>query len=315
MRQAIARDFAAVPGIEVVMPVDSRLTAEDEPGIHVHRLDRSVTGVIESLAAASDYSLLIAPETDGILEQLTERVEQAGGRSIGSRPRAIGLTGDKARLAHHFYGAGIRSPQTYVIEPSHKTLPGDWEGPSLVKPRDGAGSVETRVVHDRRRPDWLTRRAQAIVQPYLPGEPMSASFLVDVSGGLTLLGVGRQDINVDRDGRISYRGGIILSSLHEAPEVVIKALSSVNEYLGSRRLRGFVGVDYLADPASGVTVLEINPRPTTSYVGLAKRLGSGTIAGAWLDSMEGPLAATDWPGRIRAARSGLDVCFDASGLT
>jgi predicted ATP-grasp superfamily ATP-dependent carboligase len=49
-----------------------------------------------------------------------------------------------------------------------------------------------------------------------------------------------------------------------------------------------VGVDYLWDDATGLaTVLEINPRPTTSYVGLARWLSPGTLARAWLDLVSG----------------------------
>ena len=48
-------------------------------------------------------------------------------------------------------------------------------------------------------------------------------------------------------------------------------------------LRGFVGVDYVWEPTRReVTILEINPRPTTSYVGFRLLLPPGCLAGAWL---------------------------------
>jgi predicted ATP-grasp superfamily ATP-dependent carboligase len=300
MRRAIARDFASVPGVSVVMMLDKRLPREEIPGVKVRMVEEGEAGVLEVIAAQCDYSLLIAPETDGVLANLTEGVMRVGGRTIGSKARAIRMTGDKARLAHHFYGHEIPSPKTWMIGNLRRELPVDWEGPIVFKPRLGAGSVDTVIVHDRNHPVWLTmRKEQFIAQPYLPGRPMSASFLVDSSGIAKLLGVGSQRIKIDGDGKISYRGGTILSGVTDCPKVVEGAINSVN--------------DYLDDPNNGITVLEINPRPTTSYVGLATMLGPGMIAGAWLDAMLGPLDSTDWPCRLKAARRGRDVSFNADG--
>ena len=55
-------------------------------------------------------------------------------------------------------------------------------------------------------------------------------------------------------------------------------------------LRGFVGVDFLWDEARRqATVLEINPRPTTSCVGLTRLLPPGQLADAWLVAFEEPV--------------------------
>ncbi|MGD0042302.1 MAG: hydantoinase/oxoprolinase family protein [Isosphaeraceae bacterium] len=48
-------------------------------------------------------------------------------------------------------------------------------------------------------------------------------------------------------------------------------------------LRGFVGVDFFWEPELGeTTVLEINPRATTSFVGLGRLLPAGHLAAVWL---------------------------------
>jgi predicted ATP-grasp superfamily ATP-dependent carboligase len=313
MRRAIARDFASVPGVNVVMMLDSRLSREEIPGVKVRMVGEGETNVLEAVSIECDYALLIAPETDNILANLTDNVLRVGCCSLGSKARAIRMTGDKARLAHHFYGEDIPSPKTWMIGSSRSELPDEWEGLIVFKPRMGAGSVDTVIVHDRKPPEWVTMLNMAIAQPYLPGQPMSASFIVDSAGRATLLGVGRQRIEIDGDGKISYQGGTILMGITDCPKGVERAINSVNDYLGINGLRGFVGVDYLDDPDRGITVLEINPRPTTSYVGLSTLLGPGLIAGAWLDAMLGPLDSTDWPARLKAARQGHDVSFHADG--
>jgi predicted ATP-grasp superfamily ATP-dependent carboligase len=315
MRRAIVDDFAAVPGVRVVSTIDSRLPFESRPGVDV-RITPDREGLrFESLAADADYTALIAPETDGILAELTRTVERAGGRSLGSGPRAIDLCADKARLAHHFVGRDIPSPPTRTLRPGDRTSSADWDGPIVVKPRFGAGSVDTFVVRDRRHPTWAgrDRGGPMVAQPYLPGEPMSASLLVDVGGNATLLAVGRQRIEVDPEGRIWYRGGTITGGLVECPAAVEAAVASVIASSRFPGLRGFVGVDFLLDAQGRAVVLEINPRPTTSFVGLARMLPPGTIAGAWLAAIDGPLEGTDWPARLRPARTSPAVSFDADG--
>jgi predicted ATP-grasp superfamily ATP-dependent carboligase len=250
--------------------------------------------------------VLVAPETDGLLAKLTRSIANAGGRSIGSSPEAVELTTDKARLAEHFEAGGIPTPPTLIFDTSIG-LPKECKGTVVIKPIDGAGSLDTFVVRDTRSlPTVLEPARKMLVQPYLPGIPSSASFLVDRDGRARLVGVGRQRIEVDGEGRVEYHGGTIGGSIAGDLSAVEQAVHSVPG------LRGFVGVDFLDDLDSGPTVLEINPRPTTSYVGLSRMFPPGTIAGAWLDA-ERRLAAADWPDRFRRSRRAATVTFRADG--
>lgn len=313
MRRSIARDFAAVPGVRVVMTLDARLEREEIPGIEVRTIDSQQSGWFESLAAEADYTILIAPEMDGVLSSLTGIVERVGGRSLGSSVRAVEMVGDKARLAHHFSCRDIPSPPNLMISRSFEGFPDGWEGPIVIKPRHGVGSVDTVVVRDGRCPAWVPRDQSFVAQPYFPGRPMSASFLIDIAGGMTLLAIGRQGIEVEADGRICYRGGTVPEKLVECPSAVFSAIASVVEYLPRPSLRGFVGVDFLLDDRGAASILEINPRPTTSHVGLIHLLRPGTLAGAWLAAAEWPLAGTSWPNRLRIAPDAPAVSFDADG--
>ena len=89
-----------------------------------------------------DYTVLIAPETGGILEERTRLVARAGGISLGSTPEAVALTTDKRRLARHLSGLGIRTPRTDPFD-ARSGLPRDFPYPAVVKPVDGAGSLHT----------------------------------------------------------------------------------------------------------------------------------------------------------------------------
>jgi tyramine---L-glutamate ligase len=283
MRRAIVEDFAAVPGVRVVTTVDARLRVEAPPGVDVH-LNFQGESHFEALAAEADLTLVIAPETDGILARLAGKVEELGGRLLGPGRVAVEFLGDKLRLANFLGANGIDAPPTLPLGSRRFDPPGAWGDRFVVKPRWGAGSVDTRVCSVEVLRQWKGTDRAFVAQPFLPGTPKSASVLVDSRGDIHLLAVGFQMIEFDENGRISYGGGFIPAGPFHFPWVVRQALEVARSTLGPS-LRGFVGIDYLAD--DGVTtVLEINPRPTTSLVGLCRRYPRGAIARAWLDAID-----------------------------
>src|SRR5438034_1640905 len=103
-----------------------------------------------------------------------------------------------------------------------------------------------------------------LIQPFCRGEAMSATFLLGPAGQPCLIGVGWQRIEI-RDGTFHYRGGRLPAPPTFALGEPLAAVCSVSG------LRGVIGVDFVRDPDKGeATVIEINPRPTTSYVGLSR---------------------------------------------
>ena len=101
MRRAVAREFAAFDGgrARVVVTLDARLA--DDPGPWTSSGSRPTTVPVRSsdLAREADFTVLIAPETTGILAGLTRQLQQAGARLLGSsaRGRRIGRRQDGPR--------------------------------------------------------------------------------------------------------------------------------------------------------------------------------------------------------------------------
>ena len=91
MRRAVAREFAAFDEgrARVVLTHDARLA--DDPGPwtseRIHPDDGPCP--IVRLASEADFTLLIAPETTGILAGLTRQLQQAGARLLGSSAQAV----------------------------------------------------------------------------------------------------------------------------------------------------------------------------------------------------------------------------------
>lgn len=366
MRRAAAEDFAAVEGVGVVVTLDDRF--RDEPGPwKIVPVDRGQEREkLAELSHQADATLVIAPETGGVLAERGGWVRAGRGRWLGSSAGAIDAAADKHDLSGTLIEAGVRTPPAYIRnsltlglpqemldeldwyaapretppasswaswrwEPCHPreilpgcreegswmrsllglanrgqkwAFPGPIRFPAVVKPIDGAGAVDTRRIAsedalraeirrfetelandeqiNRGRGVGLPLRGRklpddVLVQPYIPGDSMSASLIVDRRGRAHLVGVGRQDV-VIQDNQFHYRGGTVPAGSPDLADEARKAIAAVPG------LRGWIGVDFILEPNGRCCVLEINPRLTTSFVALRRLLPPGTLARTLLDA-------------------------------
>ena len=165
-----------------------------------------------------------------------------------------------------------------------------------------------RIDEPSHLPEGASGLSTSLIQPLETGDAMSAVFLVSPEREARLIVAGKQRIVVD-EGRFEYRGGVLPALCPEASQILKRAVESVEG------LRGFVGVDFLWDAGRGkVNVLEINPRPTTSCVGLCRLLSPGLLADAWLSGFIKPQI---WNGQIDRIANEIDIApvvrFDADG--
>jgi predicted ATP-grasp superfamily ATP-dependent carboligase len=305
MRRAITRDFAAVDAADVVVTLDARLADDPGPWSTVRVGPAQAPDWLTQLARGAHYILLIAPETGGVLLEQTELLATTEARCLGSDAEAVRVTGDKWEFHTRMADCGIATPEAVRVRPGDG-LPKSFPYPAVLKPVDGAGTIDTFLVSEANvvPTPWL-RRPEALLQSFVPGVPMSASFLVDSRGTPHLLGVGVQRITVNK-GRFCYMGGTLPAPRHLGEGAPRRAVESV------RGLRGFVGVDFVWSEESGEpVVLEINSRPTTSYVGLAEIFGPGRVAGAWLHCLDGDTA--ELPLIADRTTPGERLAFDPDG--
>ena len=284
MLDAVAEDFQRLPGVEVVT-----LASPD---------------AFADTAASCAWTLVIAPEFDDHLHSLSQTVLHVGGRLLGSQPAAIRLTGDKLATADFWRQRGVPHPPTQALEP---TAFASFAPPWVMKPRFGAGSQATFLI--RNQLDGLRvwspafhecPDAEFIVQQFVDGLAASVALLIGAKETIALLPA-RQHLS--NDGRFRYQGGSLPLPEPLAQRAAALALRAV---AGIEGLQGCVGVDLVLGDDGVDYAIEINPRITTSYIGL-RRLCRQNLAELMLKVAQGEaIQAPQWA--AGEVQFGIDSC-------
>jgi predicted ATP-grasp superfamily ATP-dependent carboligase len=206
---------------------------------------------IERIAPSCDMGLVIAP--DHLLARFTQILELYT-HNLGCGFMTVALCANKV--------------QTEKILRSHDVpVPAEASaGKRVIKPVKGCGAQGVRIS------DGPTGAGE-FSQQFIVGEHYSVSIVASrVVGDACLyfsgkpplvLAVNRQCIETGSDGALHYRGGE--TPVHPAREAEItRVAKNVVEVLGCQ---GYCGVDVVV--ADKVYVVDVNPRITTSLVGIA----------------------------------------------
>jgi len=243
-----------------------------------------------SLLKYCEAVLIIAPETDGILSILAEQAEGAGKRLLGSSPTAAAAAGNKAVCSRLFDLAALPAPETRVASFDAAPQVAFRLGcPLVVKPLDGVGS-EGVCLLDRISdlPAVLERIRQSTVQEQIvlqrPAQGIPASVSLLIAGERCLpLSLNRQ--LMDAELPFQYKGSqwpFLPPSRERALDLACRAVRLIPG------LNGYVGVDVVLGEEDA-TLIEINPRLTTSYIGLRQVARANLAQAMWAACIEGVL--------------------------
>lgn len=287
------------------------------------------------LAQACDMTIVVAPELDGALTKVIQELSHAGGRLFNCQSPFLNVASDKRLTAAALRCNDIPHPTTIVLrhleDPNTldqlrgEAAKSDTVG-WCVKPFDGAGCEEIRrfgCLEDLLEYYWSTRAegnadqrlGNYLAQPWLQGEHFSCSAIVDRQGKPHWLPLVTQEIDLELVAsdtltgggeRLRYQGGKLATKALQQRrpfDLLTRTLDALcNQPLtGIPRIArsaalGWVSFDLLYHPGDqSWTIIEVNPRFTTSVVTLAasypRQLGR-----AWIDAFLGePVQWDSWP--------------------
>lgn len=287
MLRALIADLGALPGIEVVILRDPHAPVLDLPeSVIVVPCDQSFDQRFNDCLQLADAVWPIAPESAGILERLSRKILRRKRILLGSRPGAVHLASSKLLTARVLANAGIPVVDTYLPGEVLPTKADAW----VVKPDDGAGCTDTHIFNGVRKAlAWIDAGGENnyVLQPFVPGRPCSLSLLCR-NGVARVLSCNEQRIAV-RNSQFHYLGCTVNSIVDTTGECNLLAQKIAKAIPG---LWGYAGIDFIMTN-HGAVVLEVNPRLTTSYIGLHASIGCNP-AGLVLDLHQG-LSGTSQP--------------------
>ena len=270
------------------------------------------------LAAAADWTLVIAPETNGTLTELHNIVRQSGGRILGVSKQVCELASSKSLSADFLAARGVLVPHGVQIQVQHNAAPGaqdcqqhrgTWtDFPAILKPDDGCGSIGVQRVASNREllAALLSNQTTATdrrLERYISGIAASVSVILSPRDDMILPACYQHlggDCGLEFHGSSHIKDCGLADRATRLARQVVQALRSIDE--GAPSL-GWLGIDVVLGgegpmespsrceqqspvaktPGTNDVVIEINPRLTSSYLTLRSR---ANLAAAMLSAAE-----------------------------
>jgi predicted ATP-grasp superfamily ATP-dependent carboligase len=206
----------------------------------------------------------------------------------------IELGSSKFACYNYFKESSVNTPQSYIIPLRNETLDKDFiiqkyyqlNCPIIVKPDDGVGAENIFYFNSEEqihsfftsRSNLIDSKRDYILQEFIEGEDLSISLIAhkDLSDKFDknhlILAINSQDINIKKlNGNSEYFGGY-------TPVVDLnKKISNILEKLDLSKFNGYFGIDLIRKEDNSIYFIEINPRLTTSYIGVRKILNYNPV--------------------------------------
>lgn len=281
MLKSVLADFQAWGGCQTITTRDHRLAHIPLPADRVIDLGpEQHDSMLSQIAGQCTAALIIAPESNGILACLSGLMESKGAHLLGSCPAAVSIAANKWKCHQLFTRTGLPTPDTWLVELHEATEMAEKIGfPLVIKPVDGVGCDGVGLIVDPISTRFaLSKRSfldnHVLLQRYIPGDHVSASLLVTEHETLCL-SLNQQHIEIGSS--FSYKGGEVPFTCDRHQEAVGLAKQAAALVPG---LKGYIGVDLLVT-GHGCYLIEINPRITTTYIGLRRVVNINLAEAIW----------------------------------
>ena len=236
----------------------------------------------------SDYCFVIAPEFSNVLYNLTKIVKKNNKKLLSIDLNGIKLGASKLETYRFFIENEINTPKSYSIPFNGNILDLDFilqkfdqiNSSIVIKPDDGVGSElifyfekKDEILHFFESSNKITNtNRKYILQEYIEGDPMSVSIINDqplgklVENGPKILSINAQNLQIMDPTKDSlYFGGFTPVDRFEQLKTQIE---DILKCVNLSAFKGYFGIDFVKKVDNSLSFIEINPRLTTSYVGI-----------------------------------------------
>ena len=261
MLNSVLKDCSRINSLQLTTCLDSRLAIDDDR-VAVHTIDNSKDYMkqVSRLASKNDYTWVIAPESTGILESLVAQLKKDGAITINCDTESIRMTGDKIKCTYRLLEMNIPTTINLSIEEAES-----FTSKTVIKNRFGVGCEGLKICDSGVSAlDSIDDFNQWVVQPHISGEHLSLSLLC-CSGRAKILACNKQIFTNEQEPKLK---ACHVNAVTINEQMKTLANNIANAFPG---LAAYVGVDIIATDDEYV-VIDINPRLTSSYVGLSEVL-------------------------------------------
>ena len=224
---------------------------------------RDFEAAVDKLSKESDAGIVIAP--DEKLCELTEVVE-SNTVNLGCPSECVKICADKIQTTKILAEKGIPVPG--IVSEEEMRRDDTWKRVFVKKPRYGCGSENVFILNGKGNREDISFDDNHIVTEFIQGENISSSVIAEDSFALPLT-INKQFIRMEQE-RLIYEGGLVPYLIERNAERKIMSISK--KVVAMLDCKGYVGIDFVLGDDGTAYVVDVNPRPTTSIVGIARVL-------------------------------------------
>ncbi|GAG78582.1 unnamed protein product, partial [marine sediment metagenome] len=265
--------------LSVYLPVDE---------LSITRKKDNFLKKFKTYAKECKYIFIIAPESSNILYKLTKIAKKSNSILLSTNLEGIRLGMSKLKTSYFFKDNKAPTPKTYLIPIRKKQLDIDFiiqtfnimKKPVVIKPEVGVGAesiyyfeTEYQIKHFFQEfKHEVESGRNFIIQEYIEGKDLSVSligvpYIMDSQiKNPFVLSINAQNVDIKNSLYTSeYHGGYTPIENYQKTK---NNLSLVIKKINFSEFSGYFGIDFMRTKDSKLFFIEINPRLTTSYIGL-----------------------------------------------
>jgi len=284
MLRAIIADFKALE-FEIITLLDYRISSFSHflEADHIDQVNSEddYRDLFTESVKKCDYCFIIAPEFSRILYKLTELANEQNKVVLSIGLNGIELGTYKSETYKYFKKHDVKTPKTYLIPWSKEYFNKGFiyerfrelNSPIVIKLEDGVGADSIYYFETQSQLDDFFKGPEEkldivgnyILQEFIEGDDLSVS-LIGTPNEPLILSINTQNINIKNNKKTSeYFGGF---TPVEDNVKIKKDIEAILNKLDLSEYIGYYGIDFIKKKDGTIYLIEINPRLTTSYLGL-----------------------------------------------